>query len=140
VVGPPAGDPIPRALRYPEGETYAVDLTADGSACEPDSCNVPVTSDATASGTARVGDGEVALTFSLPIDCYDQSHTRVVRPDIGTTAVEVAAMVEAVEFDGARWLVRRFSGTGTVAATLESACNPRDQLGTSTSPISVAAG
>ncbi len=138
VVGPPTGDPIPTALQYPEGETYALDLTSDGSGCDASPCAVPVSSVDSLSGTAQVRDGKVELTFGLPINCFDATHTTVVLPDIGTTAVNASLDVEAVEFDGERWQVRRVSGTGTIAATMSTTCNPGDVLGTSTSPITIA--
>src|ERR671916_1590493 len=138
VVGPPTGDPIPTALQYPDGETYALELDADGSSCAAPPCAVPVTGADGASGTAQLRDREVALTFGLPIDCYDESYTSVVVPGIGTTAVTASLAIEAVDFDGERWHVRRVSGTGTIAATMNTTCNPGDVLGTSTSPITIA--
>ena len=49
------------------------------------------------SGTAQVRDGKVELTFGLPINCFDATHTTVVHPDIGTTAVNASLDVETVE-------------------------------------------
>ncbi|HEX5944922.1 MAG TPA: hypothetical protein VFY82_01535 [Acidimicrobiales bacterium] len=138
VVGPPTGDAIPTALQYPEGETYALDLATDGSGCDAPPCAVPVSSVDGLSGTAQVRGGEVELTFGLPINCFDPTHTSVVLPDIGTTAVSATLDVEAVDFDGERWHVRRLAGTGTIAATMSTTCNQGDVLGTSTSPITIA--
>lgn len=138
VVGAPTGDPIPTALRYAQGETYTLELTADGSACAPDLCSVPVTAVDGASGTAQVRDGTVALTLGQPIDCYDESYTSVVVPGIGRTTVDATLDVGDVEFDGEHWVVRSFAGSGTVAATLSTVCNAGDTLGTSASPITVA--
>ena len=138
VVGPPTGDAIPTALQYPEGETYALDLTTDGSGCDAPPCAVPVTSGDGLSGTAQVRGGEVELAFGLPINCFDPTHTSVVLPDIGTTAVSATLAIEAVDFDGERWHVRRVAGTGTIAATMSTTCNQGDVLGTSTSPITLA--
>ena len=138
VVGPPTGDPIPTALQYPEGETYALELAADAGSCTVPPCAVPVTSEEGVSGTAELRDGEVALTFGLPIDCYDETYTSVVVPGIGTTAVNATLTIDAVDFDGERWHVRRVAGTGTVAATMSTTCNAGDVLGTSTSPITIA--
>jgi hypothetical protein len=139
VVGEPAGDAIPAALQYAAGGTYAINLVADGSACDTGPCAVPVTAVDGASGTAQVTDGTVALTFSQPIDCYDEAYTVVV-PGIGTTTVAATFEVGDVEHDGDRWLVRSFDGTGTVAATLITPCNPGDVLGTSASQVSIVAG
>jgi hypothetical protein len=138
VVGPPTGDAIPAALQYPEGETYALDLAVDGSGCDVPPCSVPITSEDGLSGTAQVRGGEVAFTFALPINCLDETHTSVVVPGIGNTAVNATLAVEAVDFDGERWHVRRITGTGTIAATMSVTCNAGDVLGTSTSPITIA--
>ena len=43
VTGTPTGDPLPEALLYGAGESYELELVADGSACPPTSCEVPVT-------------------------------------------------------------------------------------------------
>ena len=139
VMGPPTGDPIPVELQYPEGETYAFELVADGDGCTSTPCTVPVTNDDGISGTAQVGDGQMVLTFGLPIDCKDETSTSVVIPGIGTTQITATLQVEAVAFDGERWHARRISGTGTVAATMTTTCNAGDVLGTSTSPITIAA-
>jgi hypothetical protein len=139
VMGPPTGDPIPVELQYPEGETYAFELVADGDGCTSTPCTVPVTNEDGISGTAQVGDGQVVLSFGLPIDCKDETSTSVVIPGIGTTQIASTLQVEAVDFDGERWHARRISGTGTVAATMTTTCNAGDVLGTSTSPITIAA-
>lgn len=138
VTGPPAGDPIPTALQYPQGETYALDLVFDGSGCDTPPCSVPVTSEDGLSGTAQLRDGGVELTFGLPINCFDATHTSVVVPGIGNTAVNATLAIGAVDFDGERWHVGRVSGTGTIAATMSTTCNSGDVLGTSTSPITLA--
>jgi hypothetical protein len=137
VVGEPTGDPIPAALQYAAGGSYAVNLSADGSSCEGGTCAVPVSAVDGASGTAQVTEGAVALTFSQPIDCYDESYTSVVVPDIGTTTVLATLDITAVAHDGDRWLVREVEGAGTVAATLTTACNPGDVLGTSASQVTI---
>lgn len=137
VVGAPTGDAIPTALQYPAGETYTLELVADGSACDPGSCPVPVSLTDGATGTARVADGVVDLTFSQPIDCYDEAYTSVVVPGIGTTTVTATLQVGDVDHDGERWVVRTFEGDGTVAAALTTPCNPGDTLGTSTSAVTI---
>ncbi len=138
VVGAPEGDAIPRALQYSEGETYAVDLVADGSSCTSGSCTAPVTAVDAATGTAGVSDGSISLELVQPIDCYDETYTTVVVPGIGTTTVEATMTVDEVSHDGTRWRVRTFAGTGAVVATLTTRCNPGDVLGTATSPITIA--
>ena len=138
VVGPPTGDPIPLALQYPDGETYALDLAIDGSSCDEPPCSLTVTSEDGLSGTAHLREGEVALTFGLPINCLDETQSSVVLPGIGSTAVNATLTIAAVDFDGERWHARRVSGTGTIAATMSTTCNPGDVLGTATSPITLA--
>jgi hypothetical protein len=138
VTGAPAGDAIPVELQYAAGEAYTISLDVDGGACAAVPCDVPVSAPDGATGTAHVGDGTVALSFSQPIDCYDETFTTVVVPGIGTTTVTATLAVDDVDQDGDRWLVRTFDGTGTVAATLSTPCNPGDTLGTSTSPITIA--
>jgi hypothetical protein len=140
VVGPPEGDPLPEALLYGAGETYTLELQADGTACPPTSCPVPVTAPDGASGTAEVGGGAIAVTFSQPIDCYDETRDNVVVAGIGTTTVTGTLQVSAVAQDGTRWRVTASAGTGTVSTTLTTPCNPGDVLGTSTSPTSVTIG
>lgn len=137
VVGAPSGDPIPEALRYQAGETYALDLDADGSACTSTTCRVPITAADGAAGSAQVAGGSVALTLSQPIDCYDETYTSVVVPGIGTTTVAATLEVTGVAHDGDRWLVDAVDGSGTVAAALATACNAGDTLGTSTSEVVV---
>jgi hypothetical protein len=140
VVGPPEGDPLPDALLYGAGETYTLELHADGSACPPTSCQVPVTAPDGASGTADVRGGALAVTFSQPIDCYDETRNNVVVAGIGTTTVTGTLQVSAVAQDGTRWRVTASAGTGTVSTTLTTPCNPGDVLGMSTSPTSVTVG
>ncbi len=140
VVGPPEGDPLPDALLYGAGEAYTLELHADGSACPPTSCQVPVTAPDGASGTADVRGGALAVTFSQPIDCYDETRNNVVVAGIGTTTVTGTLQVSAVTQDGTRWRVTASAGTGTVSTTLTTPCNPGDVLGTSTSPTSVTVG
>src|SRR5918998_1691151 len=130
-----AGLPAPSAT---DGPGIVGSAVLDGTSCAAPPCAVPVTGADGASGTAQLRDREVALTFGLPIDCYDESYTSVVVPGIGTTAVTASLAIEAVDFDGERWHVRRVSGTGTIAATMNTTCNPGDVLGTSTSPITIA--
>ena len=140
VVGPPAGDDIPTALQYSEGETYTLDLVTDGSTCtsRSRSCSVPVTAIDAATGTLDVSAGSLSLDLVQPIDCYDETYTTVAVPGIGTTEVAATMTVDQVSHDGTRWRVRTFTGTGTVAATLTTRCNPGDVLGTATSPITIA--
>ncbi len=140
VVGAPTGDAIPTALRYPAGETYTLELAADGSACAPGSCPVPVSAADGAAGTAQVADGSVSLTFSQPIDCYNEAYTAVVVPGIGTTTVTARLRIGDVDHTGDHWVVRTFAGEGTVAAALTTPCNPGDTLGTATSPVTIAGG
>ena len=140
VVGAPSGDAIPEALRYRVGETYALDLDPDGSACTSTTCRVPITAAEGATGSAQVADGSVALTLSQPIDCYDETYTSVVVPGIGSTTVAATLEVTGVAHDGDRWLVDAVDGSGTVAATLSTACNAGDTLGTSTSEVTITGG
>ena len=140
VVGPPGGDPLPEALVYGAGETYTLELQADGTACPPTSCQVPVTAPDGASGSAQVSGGTIAITFSQPIDCYDETRDNVVVAGIGTTTVTGTLQVSSVAQDGTRWRVMASAGTGTVSTTLTTPCNPGDVLGTSTSPTSVTVG
>jgi hypothetical protein len=138
VVGPPAGDDIPSALQYSEGETYTLDLVTDGSTCTSGSCTVPVTAIDAATGTVDISGGSLSLDLVQPIDCYDETYTTVAVPGIGTTEVEATMTVDEVSHDGTRWRVRTFTGTGAVAATLTTRCNPGDVLGTATSAITIA--
>ena len=48
--------------------------------------------------------------------------------------------VDSVALDRTRWRIVSASGTGTVATTLSTPCNPGDVLGTSTSQTTVTAG
>ncbi|MBN2621944.1 MAG: hypothetical protein JXA83_01190 [Acidimicrobiales bacterium] len=137
VVGEPSGDAIPEALQYPAGQSYTLSLTADASACDPGPCRVPVVAADGASGSAQVTDGTVALSLSQPIDCYDEGHTAVVVPGIGTATVVATVEVTDAAHDGDRWRVASFDGAGTVGAMLDTACNPSDVLGTSSSRIAV---
>lgn len=137
VVGAPSGDPIPESLRYQVGESYALELAADGSACTASTCRVPITAADGATGSAQVADGSVALTLSQPIDCYDETYTSVVVPGIGTTTVAGTLEVTGVAHDGHRWLIDAADGSGTVATTLSTACNADDSLGTSTSQVAI---
>ena len=140
VTGTPAGDPLPEALIYGAGESYSLELHADGSACPPTSCELPVTAADGATGTADVGGGTVTVTFTQPINCYDESRDNVVVAGIGTTTVTAELAVGGVAQDGPRWRVLTSSGTGTVSTTLTTPCNPGDVLGTSSSSTSVAVG
>jgi hypothetical protein len=140
IVGAPGGDPLPDALVYGPGETYTLELQADGRACPPTSCQVPVTAPDGASGTAEVGGGTIAVTFSQQIDCFDETRSNVVVAGIGTTTVTGTLQVGAVVQDGTRWRVTASAGTGTVSTTLTTPCNTGDVLGTSTSPTAMTLG
>ena len=140
VTGAPAGDPLPDALLYGVGESYSLDLRADGSACPPTSCELPVTAADGATGTADVGDGTLAVVFTQPINCYDESRDNVVVASIGTTTVTATMLVGEVVQDGPRWRIVTTSGSGTVSTTLTTPCNPGDVLGTSSSTTTVAIG
>ena len=140
VVSDPTGDAIPVPLRYPNGSSYTVSVVADATTCEgPPPCSVPLSGVDGGSGTAEVADGAVELRFAQEIDCYNEADTAVVRPDIGSTNVDVSLEVGEVDFEGGRWLVRTLRGDGAVAATLTTRCNTRDVLGTSTSSVEAAA-
>jgi hypothetical protein len=140
VVGEPQGDALPDALRYGAGETYALDIVTDGSACPPSSCQAPISATGGATGTADVGGGSVTVTFTQPINCYDESRQNVVVEGIGTTTVSATLSVSTVALDDTRWRIATASGGGTVTTTLTTPCNPGDVLGTSTSPTSVTLG
>lgn len=140
VVGPPEGDPVPESLRYAEGETYAVVITADGSGCEAPPCDVPVGAPEGPSGTAHVAEGTVTLDLSQPIDCYDQSFTDVVEPGIGTATVSATLTVDDADYAEGRWRIRSLSGSGALGSTLTTRCDPADVLGTTTSPATVTSG
>jgi hypothetical protein len=135
VDGNPTGDPIPSELTFELGQTYTVDLVVDGSSCVAVPCDVPVTANDGASGTARVEGGTVNLSFTQPIDCYDETMTSVVVPDIGTTAVQASLRISEVVLAGDRWEATALDGSGTVAATLATPCNPGETLGTSTTTM-----
>ncbi|HEX6570267.1 MAG TPA: hypothetical protein VF015_13925, partial [Acidimicrobiales bacterium] len=137
VVGEPTGDAIPRALQYRLGETYGIELTADGGGCTSGTCSVPVVAPDGASGSAQVDRGSVALSLGQPIDCYDETYTSVVVPQIGTTTVIATLDVTDAEHVGERWLVSGLDGGGSVATTLTTACNRDDTLGTSTSRVDI---
>jgi hypothetical protein len=137
VTGASSGDAIPSELQYNQGEAYTVNLVVDGSGCAAVPCDVTLTADDTATGTAHVENASITLSFSQPIDCYDETFTEVVDPGIGTTTVETTLQVTEARQDGDRWRVSSFDGTGTVAATLSTPCNPGETLGTATSPISL---
>lgn len=137
IVGPPEGDPVPEPLRYPEGGTYAVVVTADGSGCEAPPCDVPVGAADGASGTAHVAEGTVTLDLGQPIDCYDQSFTDVVAAGIGTATATATLTVDGVDYLDGRWRIRSLSGSGALGSTLTTRCDPGDVLGTTSSPASV---
>jgi len=101
---------------------------------------VAVTAAEGASGSARVADGTVTLSFAQQIDCYDESYTSVVVPGIGSTTVQATATVGGVIDDNGRWRISSFAGTGTISTTLETRCNDGDTLGTSTSATTVTGG
>jgi hypothetical protein len=140
VVGEAQGDALPDALRYGAGETYSLDLAADGSACPPTSCQVPVTAADGATGSADVGGAAITVTFTQPINCYDEARQNVVVAGIGTTTVTASLQVGNVAQDGTRWRITTASGSGSVATNLTTPCNPGDVLGTSTSGTSVTVG
>jgi hypothetical protein len=98
-------------------------------------CDVPVTANDGASGTARVEGGTVNLSFTQPIDCYDETMTSVVVPDIGTTAVQASLRITEDVLVSDRWEATALDGSGTVAATLATPCNPGETLGTSTTTM-----
>jgi hypothetical protein len=135
VDGDPTGDPIPSELTFELGQTYTVDLVVDGSSCVAAPCDVPVTANDGATGTARVEGGTVTLSFTQPIDCYDETMTSVVVPDIGTTAVQASLRITEVVLAGDRWEATALDGSGTVAATLATPCNPGETRGTSTTTM-----
>ena len=135
VDGNPTGDPIPSELTFTLGQTYTVDLVVDGSSCVTVPCDVPVTANDGATGTARIEGGTVNVSFTQPIDCYDETMTSVVVPDIGTTAVQASLRITDVVLAGERWEATELDGSGTVAATLTAPCNPGETLGTSTTTM-----
>ncbi|HEX5365561.1 MAG TPA: hypothetical protein VFW63_02710 [Acidimicrobiales bacterium] len=136
VVGPPEGEPLPRALVYSAGETYELRVQTGRRNCGPTSCESTVTASPGVTGTVRFGDGSIVLSLSRPVDCYDESRTEVAVPRIGTTTIQITAMVGHVVAEGRRWRVASFAGTGSISTTLTTACNPGDVLGTSTSAAS----
>jgi hypothetical protein len=135
VTGDPSGDPIPTDLTFENGEQFSVTLVVDGSGCVTVPCDVNVTADDGATGTARIEGGTMNLSFSQPIDCYDESFTNVVVAGIGTTAVQALLNITDVSQDGERWVASAVDGEGTVAANLTTRCNEGETLGTSTSPM-----
>ena len=134
----PTGAAIPEPLRYPRGSTYTVTVLADGSTCDAPPCAVPISGLDGGAGSAELADATVALTLRQTIDCYDESDTVVVVPNIGTTTVDVTLTVDEVAYEGGRWVVTSVSGTGEVSAQLTRLCNPTDVLGTSTSAVEAA--
>jgi hypothetical protein len=137
VTGAPSGDAIPSELQYNQGEAYTVNLVVDGSGCAAVPCDVTVTADEGATGTAHVENASIALSFTQPIDCYDETFTDVLVPGIGTTTVEATLQVAEVRQDADRWRISSFDGSGTVASALSTPCNEGETLGTATSPITV---
>jgi hypothetical protein len=135
VTGDPSGDPIPSELTFINGKQFTVTLVVDGSGCVTVPCDVNVTADDGATGTARIEGGTMNLSFTQPIDCYDESFTNVVTPGIGTTAVQALLHITDVSQDGERWVASTVDGEGTVAANLTTRCNEGEALGTSTSPM-----
>ncbi len=63
VTGDPAGDPIPDDLKFFPQQTFTVDLVADGSSCVTVPCDVNVTANDGATGTARIENGSVVREF-----------------------------------------------------------------------------
>jgi hypothetical protein len=135
VDGNPTGDPIPSELTFILGQTYTVDLVVDASGCVTVPCDVPVMANDGATGSARIEGGTVNVSFTQPIDCYDETMTTVVVPGIGTTAVQASLRITDVALAGDRWEATQLDGSGTVAATLATPCNPGETLGTSTSTM-----
>ena len=135
VTGDPSGDAIPSELTFPNGKQFSVNLVVDGSGCVTVPCDVDVTADDGATGTARIEAGTMNLSFNQPIDCYDESFTNVVTPGIGTTAVQALLRITDVTQDGERWVASAVDGEGTVAANLTTRCNEGETLGTSTSTM-----
>jgi len=137
VTGDPSGDAIPPELTFMNGKQFTVNLVVDGSGCVTVPCDVNVTADDGATGTARIEAGTINLSFTQPIDCYDESFTTVVGPGIGTTAVQAQVNITDVSQEGERWVASAVTGEGTVAANLGTRCNEGETLGTSTSPMTL---
>ena len=137
VTGDPSGDAIPPELTFMNGKQFTVNLVVDGSGCVTVPCDVNVTADDGATGTARIEAGTINLSFTQPIDCYDESFTTVVVPGIGTTAVQAQLNITDVSQEGERWVASAVTGEGTVAANLGTRCNEGETLGTSTSPMTL---
>lgn len=135
VNGDPTGDPIPDELTFVNGQNFTVDLVVDGSGCVTVPCDVPVSANDGATGTARIENGAVNVSFTQPIHCYDESFTDVVVPDIGTTAVQASLRITEVTLVGERWEATSLDGEGTVAATLSTPCNAGETLGTATTTM-----
>lgn len=138
VTGDPSGDGIPSELTFLNGKQFTVNLVVDGSGCVTVPCDVNVTADDGATGTARIEAGTMNLSFTQPIDCYDETFTNVVVTGIGTTAVQAQLTITDVTQDGERWVASAVDGEGTVAANLATRCNEGETLGTSTSPMHLA--
>jgi hypothetical protein len=138
VTGDPSGDAIPSELTFMNGKQFTVNLVVDGSGCVTVPCDVSVTADDGATGTARIEGGTMNLSFTQPINCYDETFTNVVVPSIGTTAVQAQLTITDVTQDGERWVASAVDGEGTVAANLTTRCNEGETLGTSTSPMHLA--
>jgi hypothetical protein len=135
VTGDPSGDPIPPELTFTNGKQFSVNLVVDGGGCVTVPCDVNVTADDGATGTARIEAGTMNLSFTQPIDCYDETFTNVVVPGIGTTAVQAQLNITNVSQNGERWVASAIDGEGTVAANLATRCNEGETLGTSSSPM-----
>ena len=135
VTGDPSGDPIPADLTFMNGKQFSVNLVVDGSGCVTVPCDVNVTAEDGATGTARIEAGTVNISFTQPIDCYDETFTNVVVPGVGTTGVQALLNITDVSQDGERWVASAIDGEGTVAANLTTRCNEGETLGTSTSPM-----
>jgi hypothetical protein len=135
VTADPSGDAIPSELTFQNAEQFSVNLVVDGSGCVTVPCDVNVTADDGATGTARIEAGTMNLSFNQPIDCYDESFTDVIVPGIGTTAVQALLRITDVSQDGERWVASALDGEGTVAANLTTRCNEGETLGTSTSSM-----
>jgi hypothetical protein len=139
VTGPPGGDAIPEELKYQQGEVFDVSLIVDGAACAAPPCDVGVSANDGAAGTAHVESGAVTLDVTQPIDCFDEAFTTVVVAGIGVTTVHADLSVTDVRQDDGRWVATAVEGTGTLAATLTTPCNEGETLGTATSPVTFSA-
>ncbi len=137
ITSEPTGDAIPEELQYHVDDgTYSANLTIDGSACVTLPCDMAVTSSEGATGTARIADGALTLTLTLPVPCKDENGNVVVA-SVGSDVVQATMPVIDARLAGDRWRAVAFQGTGTIAATLSTPCSPDNTLGTATNEIAV---